>query len=61
MNDVVKAMSTVQGRETGSVVWMVMIENVMIPIRRSTDAYCCKRTGMMEKNVNRSHINKHDI
>jgi hypothetical protein len=55
------AIRTVHDREIGNVVCIVIIENVIIPIRRIIDVYCCKRIGMMENNVNRNHINKHDI
>ena len=56
-----KAIKTVHVFETGNVVCMVIIENVTIPIRRVIDSYCCKRIGIIENNVNKSHIDKHDM
>jgi len=40
---------------------MVKIENVIIPIKRIIDVYCCKIIGIIEKQVNKIHSAIHDI
>jgi len=61
MKDVVKAIRTVHVLGTGNVVCIVRIENVIIPIKRIIDVYCCKIIGIIEKHVNKNHIAIHDI
>jgi len=55
------AIKAVHDREIGNVVWIVIIENVTIPIKRRIDVYCCKIIGIIENNVNKNHIDRHDI
>jgi len=61
MIDVVTAIRIVHERDIGSVVWIVIIENVTMPIKRKIDVYCRRIIGRTANIVNKNQIDKHEI